>query len=155
MNAGVILLVEDNANDETLALRALTKSGLVNEVVVARDGSEALDFLFCAGLHAHRSLADVPALVLLDLNLPKIGGLDVLRRIRGDERTKLLPVCILTSSDEERDLLDGYKSGANSYVRKPVEFTAFASAVQQLGLYWLILNRSAPPSRTESSSHGT
>lgn len=155
MSAKIILLVEDNPKDEALTLRALKKSGIANEVAVTRDGAEALAFLFCTGAYASRSPADVPALVLLDLNLPKIGGLDVLKRLRGDERTKLLPVVILTSSDEEKDLLEGYKSGANSYVRKPVEFSEFASAVQQLGLYWLILNEPAPPIRSDSSPHGT
>jgi len=139
-----LLLVEDNPRDEALTLRALRKHGIANDVSVARDGAEALDYLFFTGAHADRDPADTPTLVLLDLNLPKIGGLEVLRRIRADERTKLLQVVILTSSDEERDLLEGYESGANSYVRKPVEFGEFANAVQQLGLYWLILNE-APP----------
>lgn len=145
MTSRTILLIEDNPSDEALTLRALRKHGVANEVMVARDGAEALDVLFLTGDHAGRDPEDTPALVLLDLNLPKIGGLDVLKRIRADERTKLLRVVILTSSDEERDLLAGYESGANSYVRKPVEFGEFADAVQQLGLYWLILN--APPPR--------
>jgi len=147
MNANLILLVEDNPKDEALTLRALRKSGIANEITVVRDGAEALEYLFCVGAYADRSRAGEPGLVLLDLNLPKVGGLDVLKRIRGDERTKLLPVVILTSSDEEKDLFEGYKSGANSYVRKPVEFNEFASAVQQLGLYWLILNEPVPSSR--------
>lgn len=155
MNANIILLVEDNPKDEALTLRALRRSGIANEVAVVRDGAEAVDFLFCTGAHATRSRAEDPGLVLLDLNLPKIGGLEVLKRIRGDERTKLLPVVILTSSDEEKDLFEGYRSGANSYVRKPVEFNQFASAVQQLGLYWLILNEPVPPSRKDPSPHGT
>jgi two-component system response regulator len=155
MNANIILLVEDNPKDEALTLRALRKSGIANEVTVVRDGAEAVDFLFCTGAHANRSRAEDAGLVLLDLNLPKIGGLEVLKRIRRDERTKLLPVVILTSSDEEKDLFEGYKSGANSYVRKPVEFNQFASAVQQLGLYWLILNEPVPPSRKNPSLHGT
>jgi two-component system response regulator len=155
MNANIILLVEDNPKDEALTLRALRKSGIANEVTVVRDGAEAVEFLFCTGAHANRSRAEDAGLVLLDLNLPKIGGLEVLRRIRRDERTKLLPVVILTSSDEEKDLFEGYNSGANSYVRKPVEFNQFASAVQQLGLYWLILNEPVPPSRKNPSLHGT
>jgi len=140
MSTKVVLLVEDNPSDEALTLRALKKNGIANSVDVARDGAEALDYLFRTGIHADRSGADLPTVVLLDLNLPKIGGLEVLKRIRADERTKLLPVVILTSSDEERDFLEGYESGANSYVRKPVEFGEFAQAVHQLGLYWLILN---------------
>ena|SRR5579859_6739021 len=146
MKPKIILLVEDNPHDETLTLRALRRHGVANEVVVARDGAEALDYLFCAGSHADRDPADRPSLVLLDLNLPKIGGLEVLRRVRADDRTRLLQVVILTSSGEERDLLEGYDSGANSYVRKPVEFGEFANAVQQLGLYWLVVNE-PPPQR--------
>lgn len=144
MKDKVILLVEDNQKDEALTLRALKKSGIANEVTVMRDGAEALDYLFRTGAYAGQNPMHVPTLILLDLNLPKIGGLDVLKRIRNDERTKLLPVVILTSSDEEKDLVEGYRSGANSYVRKPVEFQEFAGAVQQLGLYWLILNKSPP-----------
>ena len=143
MNPGIILLVEDSSKDETLTLRALRRAGIANEVVVARDGAEALDFLLCTGAHAGRNRAKMPALVLLDLNLPKIGGLAVLKRLRREEDMKLLPVVIFTSSDEERDIVDGYALGANSYVRKPVEFTAFASAVQQLGLRWLLLGAEA------------
>lgn len=155
MNAKVILLVEDNPKDEMLTLRALKKSGVLNEVTVTRDGAEALDFLFATGEYIGRNSADVPALILLDLNLPKIGGLEVLKTLRADERTKLLPVVILTSSDEEKDLIEGYARGANSYVRKPVEFNAFAGAVQQLGLYWLILNEPAPLVRKDSTPYGT
>jgi two-component system response regulator len=140
----VILLVEDNPNDEALTLRALKKANIMNRVDVARDGAEALDYLFATGMHAGRGLGDLPELVLLDLNLPKLGGLDVLRRIRADERTQLLPVVILTSSKEDRDLIAGYTSGANSYVVKPVDFVQFAAAVRQLGLYWLVLNERAP-----------
>jgi two-component system response regulator len=154
MSAKTILLIEDNPKDEALTLRALRKSGIVNEVAVTRDGAEALDFLFSTGAYAARNPAEVPTLVLLDLNLPKVGGFEVLKRLRADERLKLLPVVILTSSDEEKDLIEGYERGANSYVRKPVEFSEFANAVQQLGLYWLILNESAPPSRRGSSPHG-
>jgi CheY-like chemotaxis protein len=144
MNAPLILLVEDNANDEELTLRALTKSNIANAVAVVRDGAEALDFLFARGAYATRDSSDLPQVVLLDLNLPKIGGLDVLRQIRADERTKLLPVVILTSSQEDRDLVGGYLSGANSYVVKPVDFIQFAEAVRQLGMYWLVLNQRPP-----------
>lgn len=154
MTVKTILLVEDNPKDELLTLRSLQKSGIANEVAVVRDGAEALDFLFCAGAYADRSAADLPAVVLLDLNLPKIGGLEVLMRLRADERMKMLPVVILTSSDEENDLIAGYKLGANSYVRKPVEFSAFAGAIRQLGLYWLVLNEPVPVTGKGSSPHG-
>lgn len=140
----VILLVEDNADDETLAIRALRKNNIVNEVVVARDGAEALDYLFATGAYAGRDLSIPPQVVLLDLKLPKISGLEVLKRIRGEERTKLQPVVILTSSTEEQDLAAGYGLGANSYIRKPVDFSQFSEAVRQIGLYWLVLNE-APP----------
>ncbi|MBI4483970.1 MAG: response regulator [Acidobacteria bacterium] len=145
MKERVILLVEDNPKDEALTLRALKKNNVRNEVVVVHDGAEALDYVFATGAYVGRNPTDLPAVVLLDLKLPKIDGLEVLRRIRADERTKLLPVVILTSSNEQRDLLEGYSSGANSYVRKPVEFTGFSDAVCQLGLYWLILNEPPPP----------
>lgn len=145
MTEKVILLVEDSPKDEALTLRALKKHNIGNEVVVAHDGAEALDYLFGTGAHADRDPADLPAVVLLDIKLPKIDGLEVLKRVRANEMTKLLPVVILTSSREQRDLLDGYSSGANSYVRKPVEFTEFADAVRNLGLYWLILNELPPP----------
>lgn len=148
MTEKIILLVEDDPRDEALTLRALKKSNILNEVVVARDGAEALDYLFGQGKHAGRTPADLPAVVLLDLKLPKVDGLEVLRRVRSDDGTRLLPVVILTSSNEDKDRLDGYSSGANSYVRKPVEFTEFARAVQQLGLYWLLLNESPPPPPT-------
>ena len=148
MNDRVILLVEDNPQDEALTLRALKKNKIRNAVVVARDGAEALDYLLATGAHEGRDPAELPAVVLLDLKLPKVDGIEVLRRIRADERTKFLPVVILTSSNEERDRLDGYGSGANSYVRKPVEFTEFADAVRQLGLYWVLLNEPPPPPRT-------
>jgi two-component system response regulator len=144
----IILLVEDNPGDEALTLRAFKKSGITNEVVVARDGAEALDYLFRRGAYENVALPELPAVIMLDLNLPKIGGLEVLRRIREEPMTRLTPVVILTSSDEEEDRLRGYEIGANSYVRKPVEFTQFASAIQQLGLYWLLLNEPAP-SKTE------
>ena len=139
-----ILLVEDNADYEVLTRRAFKKNNIVNDVVVARDGVEALDYLFGTGTHAGRDVSDLPQLVLLDLNLPRIGGLDVLRRIRADERTKLLAVVVLTSSKEEEDILRSYALGANSFVRKPVEFTSFTEAVRTLGLFWLILNEKAP-----------
>jgi two-component system, response regulator len=147
MNDKIILLVEDNPDDEALTIRALHKNNIKNEVVVARDGAEALDYLF--GLHAYegRDTRELPQIVLLDLKLPKVDGLEVLRAIRNDERTKRLPVVILTSSKEDRDLTHGYDLGANSYVRKPVDFVAFAEAVRQLGLYWLILNEAAPDRR--------
>jgi two-component system, response regulator len=140
----VILLVEDNSSDEELTLLALTKSRIQNKVVVARDGAAALDYLFARGAYAGRDAKEIPQVVLLDLNLPKIGGLDVLRAIRADERMKHLPVVILTSSKEDRDLVGGYESGANSYIVKPVDFTQFAEAVGQLGLYWLVLNERPP-----------
>jgi CheY-like chemotaxis protein len=139
-----ILLVEDDPDDETLTLRALRKSGVRHALVVARDGVEALDYLFGTGRHAGRDLGLMPLVVLLDLKLPRLDGLEVLRRIRADERTRLLPVVILTSSDEERDRLEGYRHGANSYVRKPVDYDRFAEAVRQLGLYWLLLNQPPP-----------
>jgi two-component system response regulator len=149
MKDKIILLVEDNADDEALTLRALEKNKIRNEVVVARDGAAALDYLFGLNAYEGRDVAALPQLVLLDLKLPKVDGLEVLRRIRADERTKRVPVVILTSSKEERDLLDGYELGANSYVRKPVDFTEFAEAVRQLGVYWLILNEGPPaPRRT-------
>ncbi len=137
-----ILLVEDNPDDVVLTLRALKKNNIVNEVVVATDGAEALDRLFAQGAYAGGTL--LPAVVLLDLKLPKIDGLEVLRRLRADPRTKRLPVVILTSSREEQDILRGYNLGANSYVRKPVDFTEFVDAVKNLGLYWLVLNEPPP-----------
>lgn len=144
MTEKVILLVEDNADDEELTLRALAKSNIVNRVVVARDGVEALDFLFMRGAYATRDANDGPQVVLLDLKLPKLDGLEVLRQLRADSRTRRLPVVILTSSAEEQDVLRGYDLGANSYIRKPVDFTQFVEAVRQLGLYWLVLNQSVP-----------
>lgn len=139
-----ILLVEDNPDDEALTLRALSKNKLANGVVVARDGAEAVDFLFATGAHAGRDAGDLPQIVLLDLKLPKLDGFDVLRRIRSDERTKLLPVVILTSSKEERDIVQGYRDGCNSYVRKPVNFDEFVEAARQLGMYWMLLNEVPP-----------
>jgi two-component system, response regulator len=144
MSEKIILLVEDNADDEELTVRALKKHNLANSLVIARDGVEALDYLFGTGAYAGRSSVVLPGLMLLDLKLPKIDGLEVLRRLRGDERTRRLPVVVLTSSKEEQDLIKSYNLGANSYVRKPVDFNQFAEAVRQLGLYWLILNE-APP----------
>ena len=140
----VILLVEDNPDDEALTLRALTRNNVGNAVVVARDGEEALDWLFCTGRYASRDANDQPALVLLDLKLPKIDGLEVLRRLRDHRDTKLVPVVILTSSREEMDRLQGYSNGANSYVRKPIDFAHFVEAVRQVGLYWLVLNEPPP-----------
>ena len=139
-----ILLVEDNPDDELLTLRALKRNHIANEVDVVRDGAEALEYLFATGMYAGRAPEDLPQVVLLDLKLPKIDGLQVLQRIRADERTRLLPVVILTSSDEERDIVESYRLGANSYVRKPVEFEQFVEAIRQLGLYWLVLNRPPP-----------
>jgi len=144
MKEKVILLVEDNRDDEVLTLRALKTNNISNQVVVARNGVEALDYLFGTGAHAGRDPSDVPAVTLLDLKLPKVDGLEVLRRVRGDERTKLMPVVILTSSNEDQDLINGYRLGCNSYVRKPVNFDEFVQAAQQLGLNWLLLNERPP-----------
>lgn len=142
----VILLVEDNRDDEELTLRALARNNIGNQVVVVRDGREALDWLEGVGSHAGRDAGDTPALILLDLKLPKIDGLEVLQRLRANPRTALVPVVILTSSKEDRDRANGYAGGANSYVQKPVNFTQFVEAVRQLGMYWLVLNE-PPPSR--------
>lgn len=144
MSQKYLLLVEDNPDDEALTLRALSKNNLANGVVVARDGAEAVDFLFGTGVHAGRDVGHRPEVVLLDLKLPKLDGFEVLRRIRADERTKTLPVVILTSSREERDIVQGYADGCNSYVRKPVNFDEFVEAARQLGLYWLLLNERPP-----------
>jgi len=144
MNDTVILLVEDNPDDEALTVRALKKNKILNEVVVASDGVQALDYLFGQGPHAGRDTTETPQVVLLDLKLPKVDGLEVLRRLRADDRTRLLPVVILTSSNEDRDRINGYGLGANSYVRKPVDFDAFVTATAQLGLYWLVLNEPPP-----------
>lgn len=140
----IILLVEDNASDEALTLRALKRSNVLNRVVVVRDGAEALDYLFATGAHTGRTDEESPHVVMLDLNLPKIGGLDVLKAIRADERTRLLPVVILTSSEEDKDVLAGYGGGANSYVVKPVDFNQFSEAVKHLGMYWLLVNHRPP-----------
>ena len=141
MSEKTILLVEDNPDDVTLTLRALKKNNLLNEVVVAKDGVQALDFLFCEGEFSNRSAEVLPELVLLDLKLPKVDGLEVLKRIRSEDATKLLPVVILTSSNEQSDITSGYELGVNSYIRKPVDFEHFIEAVRQLGLYWLVLNQ--------------
>jgi CheY-like chemotaxis protein len=139
-----ILLVEDNPKDLELTLHALRKENLNNCIEVVRDGEEALDFLFCRGTHSNRSFANPPKLIILDLKLPKVDGLEVLRAIKNDARTRAIPVAILTSSNEDRDLVDGYKLGVNSYIRKPVDFDQFRTIVKQLGLYWLIVNQSPP-----------
>lgn len=148
MDNRIILLVEDNPDDEALTLRALKRSNILNEVVVAHDGVEALDYLFAEGSYAGRDASVIPEVILLDLKLPRIDGMEVLRRIRADKRTKLLPVVVLTSSREEQDIIESYSLGANSYIRKPVDFVQFGQAVQQLGLYWLLLNEAAPNVRT-------
>jgi two-component system, response regulator len=140
----LILLVEDSLDDEALTLRALQRNAIQQEVIVARDGVAALDYLLGTGPYAGRDTSIMPQVILLDLNLPKIDGLEVLRRLRSDERTQLLPIVILTSSNEEKDLIKGYGLGANSYIRKPVDFTHFTEAIRQLVLYWLILNQTAP-----------
>lgn len=144
MTDKIILLVEDNPDDEALTLRAFRKNNIGNQVIVARDGAEALDYLFGTGKYAGRDTNVQPEVVLLDLKLPRIDGLEVLRRLRADERTQFVPVVVLTSSKEEQDLLNSYSLGANSYVRKPVDFNQFLEAVRQLGLYWLVLNEKAP-----------
>ena len=142
MDKKSILLVEDNPDDEILTVRALKKNNILNDIIVVRDGAEALDYLFGAGSYADRDMTVMPQLILLDLKLPKIDGLEVLRRVRGDERTRLLPVVVLTSSSEEQDVIESYRLGANSYIRKPVDFNQFSEAVKNLGLYWLVLNES-------------
>jgi two-component system response regulator len=147
LNNKSILLVEDNPDDVELTHRAFKKSNLMNEVIVKRDGAEALDFLFGKDGVADKSKNDLPAVILLDLKLPKIDGLEVLKKLRADEKTKLIPIVILTSSKEQIDVVNGYKFGCNSYIRKPVDFNHFAEAVKQLGLYWLILNETPPKSR--------
>ncbi len=150
MDNKTILLVEDNPDDEALTLRALKKNNIMNEVMVARDGVEALDYLFARGVHAGRNPRTPPAITLLDLKLPKVDGLEVLREIRANLSTQLLPVVILTSSKEEQDLVNSYRLGANSYIRKPVDFNQFMDAVRNLGLYWLVLNEPPPGHGGES-----
>lgn len=149
MDSKIILLVEDTVDDVELTLRSLKKNNIFNEVVVARDGAEALDYLFATGAYVGRDTSITPAVILLDLKLPKIDGLEVLRRLRADERTKYLPVVVVTSSKEELDMVTSYELGANSYVRKPVDFVQFSDAVRQLGMYWLLLNE-PPPSTTRA-----
>ncbi len=153
MDQKMILLVEDNPDDVALTLRALKRAKVANEVTVAEDGEKALEFLFAAGAQSGRPKGAQPAVVLLDLKLPKVDGLEVLRRMRGDERTRLLPVVILTSSKEEQDLISGYSLGANAYIRKPVDFQQFSEAIQQLGLFWLVLNEPPPARRGRSDGH--
>lgn len=149
-NEKVILLVEDNADDEALTKRALKKNNIMNRLVVACDGVEALDYLFGTGAHAGRDLSLMPTLILLDLKLPKVDGLEVLKRLRADARTQLVPVVVLTSSKEEQDLVRSYSIGVNSYIRKPVDFEQFMEAVRQLGLYWLVLNE-VPPMKARAA----
>ena len=144
MNQTTILLIEDNPDDVELTLHAFQKNHMANDVVVASDGAEGLDYLFGTGKYAGRDAKEPPALILLDLQLPKIGGLEVLRKVREDERTKRIPVVILTTSDEEEDIVNGYNGGANSYLRKPVDFTEFMNAVKQLEMYWMVLNTPPP-----------
>ena len=151
MQATTILLVEDTADDEHLIKRVLTRINLVKNLFVVRDGAEALDYLFGAGAYAGRDLTQMPAVVFLDLKLPKVSGLEVLRRIRADQRTRILPVVVLSSSQEEQDMIQSYDLGANSYVRKPVDFTEFTEAVQQLGFYWLSLNELPSPKWNNSA----
>jgi CheY-like chemotaxis protein len=149
MKSKTILLIEDNPSDVALTRRALERSHVSNAVVVAEDGQEALDYLFCTGAHASRDPAEMPAVVLLDLKLPKLDGFEVLRRLRADERTRRLPVVVLTSSSEEQDVAASYDLGVNSYMRKPVDFAQFAAAIQHVGLYWLVLNEPPPPARPQ------
>ncbi len=140
--SNIILLVEDNPDDIMMTCRALKKNNILNEVVVAEDGAEALDYLFGAGKYAGRDATICPQVILLDLNLPKMGGLEVLKQVRADERTSLLPIVVLTTSNEDRDRVESYRLGTNSYVQKPVDFDQFSQAIRQLGLYWLLLNKS-------------
>jgi CheY-like chemotaxis protein len=144
VNNKVILLVEDNPDDEALAIRALKRHHIGNDIVVAHDGVEALDYLFGTGMYAGRDVANKPSVVLLDLKLPRVDGLEVLRRLRNDRRTKFLPVVVLTTSSEEMDVLNSYSLGCNSYIRKPVDFVQFSEAIRQLGMYWLLMNEPPP-----------
>ncbi len=141
MSNNIIMVVEDNQDDLDLTLRAFAKNNILNEIVIARDGVEALDYLFATGAHQGRDLRVMPEVILLDLKMPRMGGIEALKRIRSDARTKLLPVVVLTSSDEERDMIDSYECGVNSYIRKPVDFNQFVDAVRQLSLYWVVLNQ--------------
>ena len=143
-NPKTILLVEDNPDDEALAIRALKRHHISNQVIVAHDGVEALEYLFCTGMYAERDINFKPTVVLLDLKLPRVDGLEVLRRLRGDDRTKLLPIVVLTTSSEEQDMLNSYSLGCNSYIRKPVDFVQFSEAIRQLGMYWLLMNEPPP-----------
>jgi two-component system response regulator len=140
MDERIILLVEDNPDDEELTIRTLRKNHIKNDIVVVQDGVEALEYLFGMGKYSNRDITKMPVLIMLDIKLPKLNGLEVLKKIKNDNRTRLIPVVILTSSDEERDLIESYKFGANSYVRKPVDFVEFQKSVQQLALYWVLLN---------------
>jgi CheY-like chemotaxis protein len=142
-----ILLVEDNPDDIELTTRTLEKHNIVNRIQVVRDGAEALDFIFCTGAYASRSAEDTPRLLLLDLKMPKVDGLEVLRRVKSDPRTRTIPVVVLTSSKEERDIVESYRLGVNSYVSKPVDFEQFSDAVRQLGLYWMLFNQPPAPRR--------
>ena len=153
MNDKTILLVEDNSDDEILTLRAFKKNKIANKVIVVHDGVEALDYLLGTGAYAERDASAMPAIILLDLKLPKLDGLDVLRRLRAHERTRMLPIVVLTSSKEEQDIVDSYNLGANSFIRKPVDFEKFAEAIRQLGLYWLVLNE-LPPSPPKKGTPG-
>jgi two-component system response regulator len=150
-----ILLVEDNQDDMELALHALRKENLANNIQVARDGEEALEFMFCNGAHADRSFDNPPRLILLDLKLPKIDGLEVLKKLKEDPRTRAIPVVILTSSKEERDLVQGYGLGANSYIQKPVDFEQFRETVKNVGLYWLVINQPVPSNVAQAATTGT
>jgi len=141
MKKNIIMVVEDNQDDLDLTLRAFVKNNILNEIVIARDGVEATDYLFGTGPHEGRDLSIMPEVILLDLKMPRMGGIEVLKRIRADARTKLLPVVVLTSSDEERDMIESYEHGVNSYIRKPVDFSQFVDAVRQLSLYWMVLNQ--------------
>jgi len=142
MDKSIIMVVEDNQDDLDLTLRAFAKNNIFNKIVIARDGVEALDYLFATGEHEGRDLRIMPEVILLDLKMPRMGGIEVLKRIRAETRTRLLPVVVLTSSDEERDMIESYESGVNSYIRKPVDFSQFVEAVRQLSLYWMVLNQS-------------
>jgi two-component system response regulator len=147
-----ILLVEDSPEDAELTIRALRRSNIANDIQVAEDGAEALDFLFCRGSHTDRTFVQAPKLVLLDLKLPKVGGMEVLRAMRADERTKAIPVVVLTSSKQERDLIDGYKLGVNAYAQKPVDFAQFNETVRQIGMFWMLVNQAPPPGAFPASA---